>query len=287
MSGDENEDDTRSEDQSDGPKAGDHRRDFFSDDNDSKRSRSGSRKKSKKKRRRSRSHSRSRSRSRSRGSTRAVDIQRVVALSVASALDPITKRLDQLTKESPPEPTSIDIQAIREKQQLLDIENKAATMKTAGAQSQYRCLAGIKRRISNSLVQIDELMLSLDTPEDPMYQQLSGIKEEMAKAEEDASDRISLLFKADEDPKVGWPALTILDKKRSMEKSNPETDKLFASCVKQVQEAKKPRLNEYQAGKRPFRPRPGWNPGASYNGWKGKEREREREREREKEREQA
>ena len=253
-------------------RAGDHRREFFSDDNDSKRSRSGSRKKHKHKKRkhrsRSPSQSRSRSRSRSRGSTRDIDIQKVVAMSVASALDPITKKLDKLTKDSQPEPSSVDLQAIREKQQIIDIETKAATMKTAGGQSQYRCLAGIKRHVSNSLEQLDDVMLSLDSPEDPMYQALNGIKQEMAKAEEGASDRISLLFKADEDPKVGWPALTILDKKRSMEKSNPETDKLFAACVKQVQDAKKPRPNEYQASKRPFRPRPGWSPGTTFNGWK-------------------
>ena len=271
---DDRESDDRGDDNRHLPGSGtdDRRQDQDSDsDEESRKSRSG-KKKSKKRKRRSRSRSHSPHRSRSRSSSKGLDFQQLVARSIASALDPITKKLDKLTKESAPEPASVDLTEIREKQQILDIETRAASMKTAGAQSQYRCLAGIKRRISNSLLHLDELMLSLDSPEDPIYAQLSGIKSELSKAEDDASDRISLLFKADEDPKVGWPALTILDKKRAMEKSDPETDRLFASCVKQVQDSnKKMRPNEYQSAKRPFRPRPGWNPGSGFNG-----RERER-----------
>ena len=257
------------------------RREEDDDDDDDERSDAESRKSRSKKKRRKRRH---RSRSDSRSSSRGADFKRVLE----EALGPITKKLAELSKENGAEASSSDLQEIRERQQLLDIETKAATMKTAGAQSQFRVLAGIKRRVTNSITALDDFMLSLDSPDDPAYAQIAGIKAELGKAEEEASERISLLFKADEDPKVGWSALTMLDKKRNMEKTNPETDKLFASCVRQVQESnKKPKTSDYGSGKRPFRPGPGWSPGNSYSGClsaRGRERERERERERKKER---
>ena len=179
--------------------------DDVNDDDDH--SEADSRKSRSKKKKRKRHH---RSRSESRSSSRGADFKRVLA----EALGPITKKLAELSRENSSEAsTSGDLQEIRERQQLLDIETKAATMKTAGAQSQFRCMAGIKRRITNSITALDEFMLSLESPDDPAYMQISGIKEELAKAEEEAAERISLIFKADEDPKVGWSAISMMDKK--------------------------------------------------------------------------
>ena len=237
-------------------------------DNEKHRSRSRSKRRKKHKRRHHSSSSRS--------SSRNLDIRRAVEeslqRSLSQVLDPIQRQIAEISKgnseASGSNDVNVDIQDLREKQQILDIKTKAATMKTACAQAQYRIMASVKRRITNSIAQLEEIRLTCEF-EDPTYKAIKEVTEELTKAETEAADRISLLFKADEDPKVGWRALTIFDeKKKREEKADPETDKLFATCVKQVQDtSKKFKGDGYSVGKRPFRPRPGWNSGSSYSGF--------------------
>ena len=195
-------------------------------------------------------------------------IQTSLQQSLSSVMEPIQRQIESLARPAQEQNSDLggDIQALREKQQLLDIESRAASMKTAGAQSQYRVMAGIKRHISNASLLLDNLMLSLDSLEEPMYGAIQSVKDILGKAESEAGDRIALLFKADEDPKFGWRALSLLEEKKRQGASDPETDKLFASCVKQVQEsAKKPKM-ESPSAKRPFSQGPGWYPGMSGSG---------------------
>ena len=127
-------------------------------------------------------------------------------------------------------------------------------------------MATMKLRITNACAQLDDIMLTLDSPDEPLYKAMQSVKDELGKAETDAVDRIALLIKADEDPKYGWRALTLLEEKKKHGSADPETDKLFASCVKQVQESTKKPKSESAGVKRPFSQGPGWYPGGSNSG---------------------
>ena len=203
---------------------------------------------------------------------KAAEIQEMIQASLQSSLstvmEPLQRQIQSLSRPVQDQggDYGVDIRALREKQQLLDIETKAASMKTAGAQSQYCVMAGIKLHVTNASALLDDIMLTLDSPEEPMYRAIETVKEVLGKAEAEAGDRISLLFKADEEPKYGWRALSLMEEKKRQGSTDPETEKLFASCVKQVQEsAKKPKLDA-SSSKRPFSQGPGWYPGVSATG---------------------
>ena len=90
----------------------------------------------------------------------------IAALSLSHVLDPIQRQIAEISKgnseASSSNDVNVDIQDLREKQQILDIETKAATMKTAGAQSQYRIMASVKKRITNSIAQLEEIRLTCE-----------------------------------------------------------------------------------------------------------------------------
>ena len=78
--------------------------------------------------------------------------------------------------------------------QLLQIETMAASLTSPGAQSQYRCLASINMQLTNVIESFDEFLLALSSPEDPIYQSLAPIRDQISGAATSAEDRIQLIF---------------------------------------------------------------------------------------------
>jgi hypothetical protein len=159
-----------------------------------------------------------------------------------AALTPIAKQLSRITGPSTLE-SNLDVtkelNEICFKLKDLSIKSKISNLKTPGAQSRYRCVAGINAKLKTSLVKLDDLMLILESPEEPMYQALFSNRENISGAAEIASERTKMIFRADMDPKNGWPALTMYEEKGHQGKGDAEKDKLFASCLKQVQDSRK------------------------------------------------
>jgi hypothetical protein len=245
----------------------------------SRRDSCGSRRKGSKHRRR-RSPSSSSSRSPGKKSDFESTIRRVVDVNLKAALEPLCSQLQRMESSQSQNQTSVQGQdsvstvaqelfEIRSKQKDLSIESKVSSLNTPGAKSQYRCIATIDSKLESVLVKLDELTLSLDSPEDPLYQALSTIREEVQSASDLASDRADSIFRADLDPKNGWVALTLYDEKVKQGKSDPEKDKLFASCLKQVQDDRKKKtfVSSKQASGLPFRGVPGSQPG--FNSYPG------------------
>ena len=218
--------------------------------------------------RKSRHHRRSRSssRSRSRSSSR---MRRYINQSLSSALQPLQQQIANLSSPSSSS-GSAEFQELRRQQQELAIENKAASLSSAGAKSQYRCLAAINLNLSHAVEAIDDLLISRSSPDDPVYQALSPIRNSVSSSAEKASERIDLIFKADQEPKSGWKALSLYDEKKLQGNSDPEKHKVWASCLKAVQETQKKSIRP-SPQPQPFRQQPGWNPGrSSYSGGVGK-----------------
>jgi hypothetical protein len=254
--------------------------------NERGRSRSRSTKRSHRRRKRSRSESssssnRSHKKHRSKFSASKVEevVRRVVCEDMQSVLAPITNQLLHMNANQDhtqsPEDNSLLIQElkeIKEKQKDLSAEQKIASLKTPGAQSQFRCISKMSVKLDSSIVKVDDLMLSQDSPEDPTYKALASIREGLAEAKEIASDRADMILRADVDPKNGWQALTLYEEKKRQGSQDKEKDKIFAECIKQVQENRKKQpssaktTQSYQSvSKWPFRYAPGGKPG--YNNY--------------------
>ena len=226
-------------------------------------------KKSKHRRRRSYSRSASRSRSSSRSSTK---MRHYINDSLTSALQPLQQQLERLSGSAPSSNSAVELQELRRQQQELTIENKAASLSSSGAKSQYRCLASINLNLNQATEAIDELLISRPSPDDPIYQALSPIRISVSAASDAAAERIDLIFKADLDPKIGWKALSLFEEQKRQPTSDPEKCKAWASCLKTVQDTQKKSSRPSQQSEpfrqqsQPFRQQPGWNPGRSSSG---------------------
>ena len=231
----------------------------------SSRSRSrSSRRKSKGKRR----HRRRRS-SESDRSSSTLNIQQLISESLAKNLQPIKDQLSKLNGEASNPVISSELSDLKKQQQQLQIETKANTLSSSGAQSQYRAFASISVKIQNATEALDDLLLTKASPDDDDYKSIHAVKEMIQSAASEAEERISLIFKADSIPKHGWKALTVFEEKKRLQsnkETSAETDKAFASCVKQVQEEQKkskPTSSASSSSSRPFRSRPGVQSGSS------------------------
>ena len=153
---------------------------------------------------------------------------------------------------------------------MLQIESKALSLSSGGAQSQYRAFATIGVKLNDAVEAIDEFMLARYSPEEEDYKSLNSVKATIQAASDEADERIALIFKADAVPKVGWKALTIFEEKKRMsgsKENNAEAEKAFAACVKQAQdENKKSKPSTSTSSSRPFRARPGGRSGFSSAG---------------------
>ena len=233
-----------------------------------------------KRRRRDRSHSRhSRSRSRDKGnsSTSVHHLEEVVTRLVQNSLSQAFASQVPSQSEGPSTSASIqigeDIKSLKKGQKELTIEKKVASLSTAGAQSQYRAIATIGLKLESALEKIDEMQLSLEDPDEPMYLSLSNLRQDLLSAQEIGKDRCDLIVRADEDPHNGWRALTRYEKLIENGKStDPEKEKMFADCLKKVAEEKKKKSKvtgtqfAQSLAPRPFRGGPGYAPGNSSYG---------------------
>ena len=125
-------------------------------------------------------------------------------------------------------------------------------------------------KLESALEKIDEMQLSLEDPDEPMYLSLSDLRKDLISAQEIGKDRCDLIVRADEDPHNGWRALTRYEKLIENGKStDPEKEKMFADCLKKVQEDKKKKTKvtgsqfAQSFSSRPFRGGPGYTPGNS------------------------
>ena len=139
-------------------------------------------------------------------------------------------------------------------------------MSSPGGQSQYRAFASVGLTLNAAIEALDDLMITKTSPEEEIYKALTPIKEKMISASKEVEDRVDLIFKADQDSKFGWKAVSLLEEKERLGTKDPEKDKAFQSCLKQVQDAHKKSFSSSSASRssRPFSRRPGGEPG--FNG---------------------
>ena len=152
---------------------------------------------------------------------------------------------------------------MKAKQDELDIQTKAASLKSSGGQSQYRSVAKLRLHMKNALSRLDDALILFDSPEDPIYNALTPVRDDIDKAIAEADDRLDLISRADADPKLGWRALSIYENKQKTSRLDPEKEKIFASCLKEVQDESKKKATT-SGYKKTFFPGPGQYPGAGY-----------------------
>ena len=208
-------------------------------------SRSGSRSQSQRHKRSKRHH-----RSRSKSSSRTCNSQ---------ALQPLHQQLARLSAPLVTSGSHAEYLELRKQQQELAIETKASSLSSDGAKTQYQCLASINLNLNQAVEAINELLISRPSPDNSVYQALNPICTKVSAAADIASERIDLICKADSEPKIGWKAISLYEEKKRQPSSDPEKNKIWASCLKAVQEQKK----TVRSPQQPFRPAPGWNPGRS------------------------
>lgn len=227
---------------------------------------------------RSRTRSRSRSasrdsdsrrgrRDRSKSKSRERSIDEIVKNSLSNHLSSFKMQLLQATQSQSREGAdySVEMKAMKEKQQQLDITTKAASLNSVGGQSQYRSVASLQLHMKNALSRLEEVLLLQDSPEDPIFVALSPARNDIVKGIAEADERLGLIIRADADPKVGWRALSIYENKQKTSASlklDSEKEKIFSSCLKEVQEEAKKKASINTYSKKPFRP----GPSAHYTG---------------------
>jgi hypothetical protein len=140
-------------------------------------------------------------------------VREAVNADLKAVLAPIADQISKLGSGVTGDSTSLvkELNDLKEKQKHLGIEAKLQSLNTPVAQSQYRCVSNIHSKLESALVKLDDLMLSQDSPDDPLYQALSIIREDVADASNLSSERIDLIFKADLDPRHGWQVLTMYE----------------------------------------------------------------------------
>ena len=204
------------------------------------RSRSGSRhrsKKAKKRRRRRRTSSSSKERS-----EQIRRLSKQVA-EIAAALHPTNEAGSSSIEEKI---------AKLSKDQQQDIDIKAAQLNTEGSRCQFRCMAGIKAKVENLRLKIDDILVKrTNGPEDPVYQAVDDLKGDCQGVEADCDERIFLILKADSDPRFGWQAATLYEEQKRLDKKNPEAGKLFDRMLAKAKQAKKTGTGRAQS--KPFR----------------------------------
>ena len=94
-------------------------------------------------------------------------------------------------------------------------------------------------KLSNAVEALNDYLLSSSSPEDETYKALSPIRDLVSSASDEAKERINLIFKADQDPKLGWKTVLMMEEKKRHIQPDPKKDKLWASCYRQVQESQK------------------------------------------------
>ena len=219
-------------------------------------------------RRRSRHHKSRHSRSDSRSSDSSTKVKMLINHQLASTLGdvlrPIQEQLAKLNGDAPESNAlSSEMKDLRLAQQRLSIETKAASLSSPGGQSQFRSFATIGMKLTDATESLDDLMLTRPSPEDDVYKSLAAIREKISAASADVSERVDLIFKADSDPKLGWKAVSLLEEKQRLGTKDPEKDKVFQTCLKQVQDAHKSSNSQRNASRRPFPSAPGGHPGYS------------------------
>ena len=212
------------------------------------RSRSHSRRKHKKKRkskhhRRHRQHSSSSSSSSSsspkrRSSSGSDKIARMISQSLEKNLASFQQRLGLVPGGSKENESALQDQ--KKRLQQLEIESKANSLGSPGAQSQYRAMANIQLKISYAVEALDDFLLSTSSsPDDDIHKGICPVKEILQNAIADASLRMYLIGKADANPKHGWKAITVYEEKQRQEINDPEKEKDFNQALKKVQDADK------------------------------------------------
>ena len=155
--------------------------------------------------------------------------------------------------EPSPEVSNIEEKIAKlSKEQQQDIDIKAAQLNTEGSKSQYRCMAGIKAKIENLKVKIDEILMKKTSgPEDNLYQVIDDLKTDCQGVESDCEERIFVILKADSDPKFGWQAATLYEEQKRLDKKNPEAGKLFDRMLLKAKRGKTTGTSRFQS--KPFR----------------------------------
>ena len=186
---------------------------------------------------------------------------------------------DAMAAISPTAPAAADIgngmshaiQKLQRGHEELSVEKRVSSLKTEGAQSQYRTIARMGLKLQAAAEKLDELSLSLEDTDDPLYRALSEIREDVSGAQEIGQERLDLIVRADSEPEFGWKAITKFEQAiQNGKSSNPEREKLFSECVRKVKEEKKKKPSKVTASQfgasliqRPFHGGPGVTPGVN------------------------
>lgn len=142
-----------------------------------------------------------------------------------------------------------ELKVLKLSQKELLIEKKASALTAEGAQSQFRVLSRACLKLDSAMEKLDDLSLSVEDPEEPLYQAISSIKEDISEAQDKLTDRLDSIRRADAVPNgIGWKALSKYEKLvEEGNTKNPEKDKLFSDCIKKSSEEKKKVRNKVTA----------------------------------------
>ena len=167
-----------------------------------------------------------RDRSRSKSKTRERSIDEIVKNSLSNHLSSFKRQLLQATQSQPKDSADylVEIQGMKVKQQQQDIATKAASLNSVGGQSQYRSVASLQLHMKNALARLEEVLLLLDST-DPIGAALSPARDDIVKAIAEADERLSLITRADADPKLGWRALSMYESKQKASKLDSEKER--------------------------------------------------------------
>ena len=102
--------------------------------------------------------------------------------SIAEAFPNSVTQANEISQGENSASISKDIKELKKGQKELEVEKRISSLKTEGAQSQYRTIALMGLKLDSACEKIDELSLSLDDTDDPMYLALSSIKEDLSAA---------------------------------------------------------------------------------------------------------
>ena len=90
-------------------------------------------------------------------------MEKSIQKNFATFLKPFEEKLKQITSIQK-EPSGVGLAELRQQQLKLVIDTQAKSLSSAGTQSQYRCVANMKLKISNAVEALDDFLITSTSP---------------------------------------------------------------------------------------------------------------------------
>ena len=172
-----------------------------------------------------------RSRHRSRASSNLGNMEQRIDDMVRASLDRVLARHENGIRGQTSSEVEAEILALKKANKELSLEGEVSKLKTPEAQSQYRVIGKMTRKIESALEKLDTISSSRG---DSFHPLLSEIIADLASAHKLGSERCDLISMADENPLHGWSAMIEFERMHEVD-SDPERTRLFAACIEKVE----------------------------------------------------